>query len=270
MAIYATGFSGTIGRHLGDRVTPITLRLESGLKQFLKLDFKSSDIVIHLGARVGPDLVSQSLEESFEINVLGTRKLALAAQKDDVAKFVYISTSHVYAFGNDFISEINSVRPINSYAQQKYLGEKEVIRIFRRHPDRVCIVRIFSLLGFDMPRESLGGACIRILHREPNFKIKNSDDIRDFLTPLQVASAIVEIAKNPLANGVINLCSGRGIRVSDAVASLISLHPNFDVGMLDNIVAGNSQNPRIVGDNTKFKGLFPELDLNWDYSRTNN
>ena len=77
MAIYATGCSGTIGRHFPSKIIPIEQRLESNLETFLKLRFQPTDIVIHAGARVGATKVAQSIEDSFQINVVGSRNLAL-------------------------------------------------------------------------------------------------------------------------------------------------------------------------------------------------
>jgi len=266
MALYATGSTGTIGRHFPIRVKPIEQRLESDLGSFLKLNFQSSDIVIHAGARVGPTKVANSLEDSYKINVVGSRNLALAALQNDIAKFVYISTCHVYKFGKEFLSENDPINPINSYAEQKYLGEQEVLKVFHHYPEKVCIIRVFSLLGWEMPSESLGGAISRILQREPNFQLINGDDMRDFLTPKQVAHAIAAVSENPLAAGIVNLCSGVGLRVSEAARSLMTLDRRFDMSMLENIKSGVSENPRIVGNNAKVTSLVPAVNLKWTFA----
>jgi nucleoside-diphosphate-sugar epimerase len=266
MTLHATGSTGTIGRHFSDEIVPINIRLESELSDFLKLKYERSDIIIHAGARVGPKKVSTTIQESFKVNVLGTRNLAISALQSEVTKFVYISTGHVYKFGPEYLGETDLVEPINSYAEQKYLGEREVLDIFRDFPDKVCILRVFSLLGAGMPAESLGGAATRILQGQPNFHISNGDDIRDFLTPMQVAKLIVYVAKSPLGVGVLNLCSGVGVKISEAVGAYIGKDERFEIEMLMNLNGGTSENPRIVGDNSKIRSLFPELNLQWEHS----
>jgi nucleoside-diphosphate-sugar epimerase len=266
MKIHATGSTGTIGRHFSDDIVPINIRLESELSSFLKLRYAEDDIVIHAGARVGPKKVSATIQESFKVNVMGTRNLAISALQSEVTKFVYISTGHVYKFGPEYLGETELTEPINSYAEQKYLGEREVLDVYRDFPDKVCILRVFSLLGAGMPAESLGGAATRVLQRQPNFHISNGDDIRDFLTPMQVAKLIVYVAKSPLGVGVINLCSGVGLKISEAVSTFIGKDERFEIEMLKNLKGGTSENPRIVGDNTKIRKLFPELNLQWEHS----
>ena len=266
MTLYATGCSGTIGRHFPSRIIPIEQRLESNLETFLKLRFQPTDIVIHAGARVGAAKVSQSIEDSFQINVVGSRNLALAALQNNISKFVYISTCHVYKFNKDFLSENDLVEPTNYYAEQKYLGEQAVLEVFQDYPERVCIIRVFSLLGWDMPRDSLGGAVDRILRGETNFQLFNGDDVRDFQTPMQVAHTIAKVSENSLAEGIVNLCGAVGLQVSVAAQSLMKLDSRFNLRMQDNLKAGFSKVPRIVGDNRKIKSLIPDTNLEWKFS----
>lgn len=267
MTIYATGCSGTIGRHFPSKITPIKERLESKLETFLKIRFQPTDIVIHAGARVGAAKVAQSIEDSFQINVVGSRNLALAALHKNVSKFVYISTCHVYKFGKDFISENDEVEPVSHYSEQKYLGEQEVLQVFQDYPERVCIIRVFSLLGWDMPRDSLGGAVDRILQGETSFQLINGDDVRDFQTPMQVARTIVKVSENSLTEGVVNLCSAVGMQVSVAAQSLMKLDNRYNSRMQDNLKSGFSKVPRIVGDNRKIKSLIPDTNLEWEFSQ---
>ncbi len=266
MTLYATGSTGTIGRNFPTEVVPINHRLDSNLESFLKLRFKPSDIVIHAGATVGPAKVARSIENSFQINVVGTRYLALAALQNNIFKFVYISSCHVYKFGKDYLDENDEIEPINHYAEQKYLGEREVLAVFKDHPEKVCIIRVFSLLGPNMPQDSLGGGIDRVLSGEPNFQILNGDDVRDFQTPNQVARTIVQISKNPIAEGVFNLCSANGLQVSVAASKFMKNDQRFRLEMLDNLKGGVSKAPRIVGNNRRLKSLLPGISLEWDYS----
>ena len=266
MTLYATGSTGTIGRNFPTEIVPINHRLDGTLESFLKLRFKPTDIVIHAGAAVGPAKVARSLENSFQVNVVGTRYLALTALQNNISRFVYISTCHVYKFGKDFLDENAEIEPSNHYAEQKYLGEREVLTVFKDYPEKVCIIRVFSLLGWEMPSESLGGAISRILQGEPNFQLINGDDMRDFLTPKQVAHAIAAVSENPLAAGIVNLCSGVGLRVSEAARSLMTLDRRFDISMLENIKSGVSENPRIVGNNAKVTSLVPAMNLKWTFA----
>lgn len=269
MTLYATGSTGTIGRNFPTEIVPINHRLDGNLESFLKLRFKPTDIVIHAGAAVGPAKVARSIENSFQVNVVGTRYLALTALQNNISRFVYISTCHVYKFGKDFLDENAEIEPTNHYAEQKYLGEREVLTVFKDYPEKVCIIRVFSLLGPNMPLDSLGGGVDRVLNGEPNFQILNGDDVRDFQTPNQVARTIVQISKNPIAQGVFNLCSASGLQVSMAASEFMKNDQRFRVEMLDNIKGGVSKIPRIVGNNAKMKSLAPEVNLEWTFTPHN-
>lgn len=94
-----------------------------------------------------------------------------------------------------------------------------------------------------------------------NFPLQNTEDVRDFLTPKQVARAIYEISGTEAASGVINLCSSTPTSVAEAVKYLFALE---SIKIQENLLAaGHSSVPRIVGNNSKLKLLLPKLNLEW-------
>ena len=268
MTTFATGSSGTIGKYFPDSVFPLGIDLISGIKEFIQLPFKNNDVVIHAAATVGPSLVDKDPWAARAVNIEGTRKLGLAAFSRGISKFVYVSTSHVYKFGPEYLAENNEVTPINEYANQKYEGEKILEAIFSQALERLCILRVFSILDWGMPEYSLGGAVEKLVANSSNFSLQNTDDVRDFLTPKQVAKAIYEISETAAASGVINLCSSKPTSVSGAVRYLFALE-NIEIRE-NSLSGGNSLVPRIVGNNSKLKLLLPKLNLEWKpSSRTN-
>lgn len=261
MAILATGTSGTIGKFFPESVIPLEINLTSAIEEFEQLKIAQADILIHAAAVVGPSVVDQDPQAAREVNIEGTRKLGIAALGKGVAKFVYVSSSHVYKFGPEFLTENDEVSPLNEYARQKYEGEKVLIEIFSKAPEKLCILRVFSILDWGMQEYSLGGAIEKLANKMPDFVLQNTDDIRDFLAPKQIAIAIYEISRISEASGVLNLCSGIPVSVADAVKRL------FDQEKLEldskAIKGGNSKVSRIVGSNAKLLDLNPNLNLEW-------
>lgn len=261
MTILATGSSGTVGRFFPESVIPLEIDLTSEIEEFEQLELGKSDILVHAAAVVGPSVVDKDSQAARAVNIEGTRKLGLAALAKGVAKFVYVSSSHVYRFGPDFLTEGDEVSPVNEYALQKYEGEKTLMEIFSKEPEKLCILRVFSILDWGMPEYSLGGAVEKLANRTPGFALQNTDDVRDFLSPKQIANAIYEISKIGEASGVLNLCSGHPISVAEAVRRLFDLE-NIELDEKA-IKGGNSKVSRIVGSNSKLLGLAPNLNLEW-------
>jgi len=261
MTILATGSSGTVGRFFPESVIPLEIDLTSEIEEFEQLELGKSDILIHAAAVVGPSVVDKDPYAARAVNIEGTRKLGLTALKRDVAKFVYVSTSHVYKFGPDFLTENDEVSPVNEYARQKYEGEKVLEEIFSKTPERLCILRLFSILDWGMPEFSLGGAIEKLANRAPGFVIQNTDDLRDFLTPRQAAEVIYDISRVSEAAGVLNMCTSNPISVAQAVRHLFELE---DIQVDEScLLSGNSSVLRIVGDNSKLKALLPNTSFDW-------
>ena len=122
MATFATGSTGTIGKLFPDSVIPMRINLTSAIEEFEQLPLENNDIVIHAAAVVGPSVVDKNPLAAREVNIEGTRKLGLAALSKGISKFVYISTSHVYRFGPEYLLENDEIAPVNEYANQKYEG----------------------------------------------------------------------------------------------------------------------------------------------------
>lgn len=261
MTTFATGCSGTIGKFFPASVVSVKMDIRSNIEKFEQIGLGKADVLIHAAAVVGPSVVEKDPQAAKEVNVEGTRKLGLTTLKSDISKFVYVSTSHVYRFGPDFLAESDEISPVNEYARQKYEGEKVLQEIFSKAPEKLCILRVFSILDWGMPELSLGGAIEKLAKRTPDFVIQNTDDVRDFLSPRQAAELIYEVSRVSEASGILNVCTSNPISVAQAVRQIFELE-NIQVDE-SCLLSGNSLVPRIVGDNSKLKALLPNISLDW-------
>jgi len=261
MNVYSTGLTGTIGKHLPPSVKPIDLNLLAPIQSFRSIDMASNSVVIHLAAVVGEDKVLKHGNLSESINVLGSEKLGKICIEKNIKKLIYISTSHVYNFSDKFLTEESLIQPISNYAKQKYMGEIALQSMYSNTPEKLCIVRVFSLLDWNMPDFTLGGSIQKLLKGGGEFKLKYGKDVRDFLTPRQTAKAIFSIAKNKNVFGIVNLCSSDPLSVYDAAVKLLGKYGTSS--LLDAIENNISEIPRIVGCNLKIKSIMPTIDLTW-------
>ncbi len=244
-SIFATGVSGTIGRHLSNEVIKLRLDLTSLPKDLTET---KNSTLIHLASRVGPSEVEQDPTGTYKVNVQGTVELAKLAIKSQCNRFVFISTSHVYRKRNIPIKEIDEIEPLNRYADQKLQAEKMLEHLFsQQSKSQLIILRVFSIIGMESKPFTLGGAINRILNGEQGLYIPNSSDVRDFMTPETAASAIESVSRNPQVNErVLNICSGKGTTVCDAALHLARRYGKKLQN--DYFRIGNSEVPFIVGD----------------------
>ena len=260
--IFANGTTGTIGCHLLKDVHALNKNLIDRGQELELQDFKlGGSNFIHLAGVVGAGLVNKNLDYSRQVNVMSAISLAKYCLDHDISRFIYVSSSHVYAPSMDNLNEKSEIGPISEYAKQKYEAELGIQEIFSKYPERLCVVRVFSILGWNMPDFTLGGAIERVIQNPTSGLIKESLSQRDFLTPYTIAQALLVIAQLPSAFGVLNLCSGEGMSVKDASKEMARKRGVFLEER--NFELTSSQNPRIVGDNSKLKSLNANLDLKW-------
>lgn len=263
--LYATGVTGTIGRHLPADVIPVNIDLSSNKEEFISVDFESDGNILHLASVVGPSEVLKDLGYARSVNIYGTEYLAQEFLKKSAGIFYYVSTSHVYAPSSSLLSESSPLSPANIYAEQKLEAETSLQRLFELEASRLCIIRVFSVLDWDVAPFTLGGAIRKLI--DSDFILSNSADVRDFLTPRSIAAAVYEIAMAGTESGIINLCSGSGISVGEAAKKMLC-ESGFEVAE-DKFSWESGPNPYVVGDNSRLKSLHPHLSLSWQPSTLN-
>lgn len=263
LRILATGTTGTIGKHFFG-ATPLPVNLLDTFNSIEQSLFTPSSVILHAAGIVGDKNVSKDINNSRKINIEGTRTLAKISQDKAVARFVYVSSSHVYAPSNSLLSESSEISQAGPYAEQKFEAEQVLVDVFKDTPDKLCIVRVFSVLDWDVADFTLGGAIRNLLISNSDNKLLNSDDIRDFLTPKLVANVLMKIANNESTSGIINLSSMRGTTILEAARKMLT-ESGFEFPS-ERVLSGNSTRPYMVGDNSKLISYFPNLKLNWQPS----
>jgi nucleoside-diphosphate-sugar epimerase len=263
--LYATGVTGTIGKHLPADVIPVNIDLSSSKEEFINVDFENDSNLLHLAGVVGPSAVLKDIGYARSVNIEGTGYLAQEFLEKSDGIFYYVSTSHVYAPTSDLISESSPLSPANVYAEQKLEAETSLQRLFKLEARRLCIIRVFSILDWDVAPFTLGGAIRKLI--DSDYILSYSSDVRDFLTPKSTAEALYEIATAQTESRIINLCSASGISVGEAAKKMLR-ESGFDVAE-DKFSWESGPNPYVVGDNSRLKSLHPRLSLSWQPSTLN-
>ena len=256
MSVTATGMTGVIGRHLYELASPLRVDLADIEQSDIVSNFRAGQSLIHLAGIVGEQKVASNKEYSHAVNVDGAEALAQKFYKHGTGLFVYVSSSHVYKPSVQHLTEDSEVGPTSNYAIQKLQAEIKVNSVFKNDPERLVIVRLFSILGDGMPDFSLGGA-IRRLVEDKQFVIHNCDDVRDFLSPIVAARCIFDVAQAKKVHGTFNLCSGKSQTIREAVLSRLSA--NLHAEIKPRLLSGNSGNPFIIGSNSKLLDQIPSL-----------
>jgi len=264
LKVFANGLSGTIGKHISKKVKTLSGDLNTSDQANKFIEICSEDLVfIHLAAIVGAALVEKNSSTSYQINVKAVEELGEIALDRNIEKFIYVSTSLVYDTSNEEISENYPLNPQTSYATQKKDAEEILSKVFREKPEKLLILRVFSILDWGMPEYTLGGAIENLLKNPNVATLSNSKNIRDFLTPKNVATNLEKIAFHSNLSGIYNLCSSKGRTIKEA-AYLMAKSKKIQLN--ENCFQNNfNESTKIIGDNRKILSAYGKLDLEWDY-----
>jgi dTDP-4-dehydrorhamnose reductase len=157
MTVLVVGASGFVGGELmqvfgGDAVgtfhrtsVPGLLPLDitdASRVQALMRDFRPR-LVIHPAAQPNVDRCESEVEESYRVNVVGTRNVAEAA-RDVGARFVYFSTDYLFDGADGPYAPDAPPAPINVYGRHKLEAEQAV----RDTLDDHLIVRVCGVYGY--------------------------------------------------------------------------------------------------------------------------
>lgn len=161
------------------------------------------DAVIHLAA-----LTRSSLSKAyFNVNVTGTENLLAACQKNNVRRFIFVSSTAASEKGGE-------------YALSKLRGEEKV----KRSSLEWLIIRPSEIYGPNM-EEGIG----KLICWTKKFQfIPIIGDGSYFLTPVyldDIVNGIVEIVKNDsLTKKTLNLCGPEKITMNELVDRLAKTH----------------------------------------------
>ncbi len=154
MKVLVTGAGGQLGTDLhqvipDSQLIPLTHKdIEISDMDSVKRAFNKHrpDIIINTAAYVRVDDCEDEKDRAFQVNALGARNVAVAAQELG-AKLVHLSTD--YVFGGEAeprtipYTEFDTPVPLSTYGKSKLAGEDLVRHLCLRH----FIIRVSALFG---------------------------------------------------------------------------------------------------------------------------
>ena len=207
--ILITGGNGYIGRYLVNFFKSLqyevyfTSRQQSSLPGALTMDLADEktihhicagmDIVIHT-ANLDERLVREYGKEALLVNTYGTRQLYLDAVTNNVERFIYFSTFHIYGKTNGEIDENTKPQPISDYGMTHYFSEKYLEQLSNGAKTKVDIIRLTNGIGLPIGVDKwylvVNDFCRTIYHTGEIILKSNGLPLRDFIAIKDVVSAV--------------------------------------------------------------------------------
>lgn len=232
---------------------------------------KDVDIVFHLAAVSNVNYAISHPRETFETNATGTLNLLEEARKNDVEKFVYISSSHVYGIPQYLpMDEKHPVNPHEPYAASKAAAEMLVNIYALNYGLKTTIIRPFNMFGPGQSENFIIPSIIGQALTKEVVELGNLTPTRDLLYITDAIEGMLTIAEH--GEGVYNIGSGIETSIKEIVETIIKIiDPAKKYVSIETRRRSNAIDiPRMCADISRLSSLgwSPVIDLEEGLMRT--
>ncbi|TAK30274.1 MAG: dTDP-4-dehydrorhamnose reductase [Chloroflexota bacterium] len=232
MRVVITGAAGQLATQViqfleqGHEVIPFTrAQLDiTDLAAATTIALLEPDLIIHAAAMTNVDGCALDPDASFRVNALGTRNVALGAQRCG-ARLLYVSTNEVFdGLGEEPYWEFDQPGPLNVYGRSKLAGERFVQQLVSRS----YVVRTSWLFGGDKPH--FVSKVLRLVDENRVLRMV-SDEIASPTYAPDLAQAIVALIQTD-AYGVYHLVNDGGCSRLEFAQALLTMAGRSDVELV--------------------------------------
>lgn len=233
-------------------------------------DLEGFDAVVHLAELSNDPLCQHDPKKTFEINHLGSVKLAKAAKEAGVSRFVYASSCSVYGAAADGVrDEESKPDPQTAYAHCKVMVERDLQDMA---DDTFCptFLRNATAFGasprirFDIVLNNLAGLAWttgRITMTSDGMPWRPLVHVRDIGAAV---AATLEAPAEAVANQVFNVGDNdNNYRVREIAEAIGEAFPNCKIEFGNN--GGDNRSYRVAFD--KIRRVLPGFRCEWDARR---
>ncbi|MEO9116004.1 MAG: NAD(P)-dependent oxidoreductase [Gemmatimonadaceae bacterium] len=178
------------------------------------------DVLIHLAWGGLPNYQS---DHHVDVELPEQLAFLTACIEGGLQRLAVTGTCYEYGLVTGELTEEMPANPCTQYGRAKDTLRKALFDLRAHYDLDLAWLRLFYLYGDGQSEKSLYHALHAAIDRgDKSFDMSGGEQLRDFLSVQEAASAIVNLSLSTKANGIFNICSGTPTRVRDIVQSWIN------------------------------------------------
>ncbi len=186
---------------------------------------RNNDMVIHAAALADVGACIKNPQIEFKTNVAATQNILESSHKNNIEKFVFVSSAAVYGLGNRSIfKETDPCFPVSNYALSKYWGEQQSRLYYELYNLPTTSIRFFSVYGSpQIPKKGSHSWAVAIFGAlakkgKAITVFGDGNQIRDFTHVSDIAESVVLSLEKESTNGkFFNVGTGKPTKINDIV-----------------------------------------------------
>lgn len=230
---------------------------------------RNFDIIYHIAGNIRTPK-TDTFKLHFNINSVGTLNLLEACRRNNIKRFIFISTCEVY--GDKFkekITESEKKEPSNDYARSKLLAEEYCEKYAKEGHIKITVIRPSYIYGYGQYKERLFPKLIEAaLNYKNNKKTKPKPHPGgyDFVYVKGAATGIVLLGEKEQKNDFedFNISSGRFTTIKEIFDTVKELTGySYDENEIEKNRAGAKEEKKfsLSIEKAKKMGYKPKYDL---------
>jgi nucleoside-diphosphate-sugar epimerase len=182
--------------------------------------FEKPDVLIHLAW----EKLNDYRNEAHTGEILNQHQAFITNLLRGGLKSVTVAgTCYEYGLKEGELTETDPSEPVLPYPRAKNLLREFLEAEKERHDFSLKWLRVFYVFGPVKGRKNLYSLIREAVESgAASFNMSGGEQIRDFLSPSEIARYMVSVALQAEAEGIINCCSGRPVKLKDFVRDFLN------------------------------------------------
>lgn len=234
MKIVLTGANGNLGRCIQENATFAYLPISrSDWESFEKITPSKYQAIIHCAYDLKSSINKQP-KIALESNIVSTAKALEFCKEKKITKFIFISSCSVYGDSSNS-SEDKQCNPVSMNGFTKLFNEVLIKSFCDANAINYLILRVFNSYGGD-DTFSVVQKMVSCARNKKSFTLMN-DGIseRDFIHVNDVAKIVCALEEIPLTREIINVGSGKSVRIIDLLKAVETKFGKISVILQDSL-----------------------------------